>query len=145
MKELNWLSINQLSYYHSVLSIWKIERMGEPKRNYNSIIRGNERNGRIDLTDRIWSIRAQEIYKRMDSSVTGAGKVSQFKKRLKVWISLTYHMKNNLIENITNMRMCLCLSIRHCYLHSQWGYLFKCIFTSQLIYTYMRVYMLQCN
>ena len=86
IKELNWLSINQLSYYHSVLSIWKIERMGEPKRNYISILRGNERNGRIELTDRIWSIRAQEIYRRMDSSITGAGKVSQFKKRLKVWI-----------------------------------------------------------
>ena len=86
MHELNWLSINQLAFYHSALSIWKIERMGEPKRNYNSIIRGNERNGRIDLTDRIWSIRAQEIYRRMNSSVTGAGKVSQFKKRLKVWI-----------------------------------------------------------
>ena len=38
MRELNWLSINQLAFYHSALSIWKIERMGEPKRNYNSII-----------------------------------------------------------------------------------------------------------
>ena len=60
--------------------------MGEPKRNYISILRGNERNGRIELTDRIWSIPAQEIYRRMDSSIIGAGKVSQFKKRLKVWI-----------------------------------------------------------
>ena len=54
--------------------------------NYDALERGGEKDGRIETTNRIWCIRAQQIFYTIPSSTRNVGKISIFKKNLKEWI-----------------------------------------------------------
>ena len=57
LESLEWLSIYQLTIYHTLLTIWNIFKYKTPARSLAALERGSEKQGRINLTDRIWSIR----------------------------------------------------------------------------------------
>ena len=86
LKSVDWLSIYQLATYHTLLTIWKIFKFKTPSRNLDALIRGSEKQGRIELTDRLWSIKTQAIFWSLDISLRMETKVSKFKSGLKKWV-----------------------------------------------------------
>ena len=86
LETINWLSINQLAYYHTFLSIWKIREKKEPFINIKVLDRNMEYDARIDLTKNTWCQKGQSVYWTLPLEIINEEKVSIFKKRLKTWI-----------------------------------------------------------
>ena len=86
LDSIDWLSIHQLATYHTLLIIWKTFKFGTPVRNLSSLERGSERQGRIELTDRIWSIKFQAIFWSLSQSLRNVTKITTFKKGLRRWV-----------------------------------------------------------
>ena len=59
---------------------------GEPK--FNTIHLEKTKIGRMDLTKRCWSQKAQNLYKKMNDEIKNEQKISIFKTRCKDWIKL---------------------------------------------------------
>ena len=85
LTKMNWLSVNQLIFYHSFLMMFKVRNKQSPKFNYKQLNYTNNR-ARIDLTRRRWSKNVQVIYEKVDHGIRNERKISVFKKRIKVWI-----------------------------------------------------------
>ena len=83
---LGWLSIYQLSLYHSLLLIWKARHFGEPVRNVRMLDARNE--GRIELTRRTLTVSADKLYWKLPINIRSLKKISLYKKSLKSWIKL---------------------------------------------------------
>ena len=86
LTEVNWLSINQLIYYHGFLTIYKVKKNSVPRRNFQHLHAGLLRRGRIDLTKRRWSRKIQTLYNTLSLSIINECKISIFKKKIKTWI-----------------------------------------------------------
>ena len=86
LESLEWLSIYQLTIYHTLLTIWNIFKYKTPARCLAALERGSEKQGRISLTDRIWSIKIQAIFWSMDEYLRKETIASKFKTGLKRWI-----------------------------------------------------------
>ena len=86
LKEVNWLSINQLIYYHGFLTIYKVRKNGGPLNNLRHLNAGISRRGRIDLTKRRWSTKIQSIYNTLEPAIRNEDKISLFKKKVRTWI-----------------------------------------------------------
>ena len=86
LNELNWLSMYQLTIYHGVLLVWKIVNNMVPERNLESLEKSKNKTGRIELTDRRWCIRAQNIFWSLNNSIKNCSKIAIFKRKLKLWI-----------------------------------------------------------
>ena len=87
LNKLNWLSMNQLTVYHSLFSIWKTLRYKLPYRNYIALLKNKNKTGRINLTNNTWSVKAQKIYWNLPNIIRKCEKISHFKLKLKKWIS----------------------------------------------------------
>ena len=90
LKNVGWLSINQLIYYHGFLTIYKVKKNKSPLLNLTHLSTGLTRRGRIDLTKRRWSSRIQNTYNSLEPNIPNEAKISIFKKKIKSWI------KNNI-------------------------------------------------
>ena len=86
LESLEWLSIYQLTIYHTLLTIWNIFKYKTPARSLAALERGSEKQGRISLTDRIWSIKIQAIFWSMDENLRKETIAFKFKTGLKRWI-----------------------------------------------------------
>ena len=86
LKEINWLSIFQLAWYHSLLLIWKVKSEKGPINNYKNLTTYKKNAGRIKLTRRIWSLRAGNMYDTLPINIKQAVKLSQVKSLLKNWV-----------------------------------------------------------
>ena len=84
LNKVDWLSIYQLTIYHSLLLLWKIQDKREPVRNLK-LLEGREL-ARIELTQRTLAIRARAIFLALDPSVRDVRNVSIFKNNIKKWI-----------------------------------------------------------
>ena len=80
LDEMNLLSMFQLSCYHSLLLLWKIKKYKTPHNNFKNIEKSKNNRGRIQLTRRIWSVRAIELYDELPLEITKCDKISIFKK-----------------------------------------------------------------
>ena len=86
LKEVNWLSINQLIYYHGFLTIYKVRKNSVPRHNFRHLNAGLTRRGRIALTKRRWSGNIQALYNSLSPAIRNESKISLFKKNIKTWI-----------------------------------------------------------
>ena len=86
LSKLNWLSVNQLIYYHSFLLQYKVQKKSLPKHNLNQLNNSINYRGRIDLTKRRWSRNIQDIYLTVDPNIRNEDRILVFKKRIKSWI-----------------------------------------------------------
>ena len=58
----------------------------EPESNKTKVERNRLRRGRIELTNRIWSIKARELFDRLPGNIKNSTKISSFKNLLRCWI-----------------------------------------------------------
>ena len=84
LDEMNWLSMFQLSCYHSLLLLWKIKKYKTPHNNFKNIEKSKNNRGRIQLTRRIWSVRAIELYDELSLEISKCDKISILKSYLKM-------------------------------------------------------------
>ena len=63
--------------------------------NFKNIEKSKINRGRIQLTRRIWSVRAIELYDELPLEITKCDKISILKKLLKKWIRTNIPMKKN--------------------------------------------------
>ena len=91
-RKIEWMTVNQLVYYHSALSTFRIRQSGEPS--YLSGIMGRDNrsasiivpNTRLTLAKRSYCYRSAEQWNRIPSNIRSMKKISQFKTHLKKWI-----------------------------------------------------------
>ena len=90
--KLNWLTVNQLITYHTVITVFKIRSSSEPEY-LAKYLKADNRNGRIivfntDLTlaIRSFSFRGANQWNNLTRSLRNIRKVGTFKKSLRKWI-----------------------------------------------------------
>ena len=66
-----------------------------PHNNFENIEKSKNNRGRIQLTRRIWSVRAIELYDELPLEITKCDKISILKKLLKKWIRTNIPMEEN--------------------------------------------------
>ena len=79
LTKMNWLSVNQLIFYHSFLLMYKVMKKQSPKFNFKQL-NGNNTRARIDLTRRRWSKNVQTVYDKVDQGIKNERKISVFKR-----------------------------------------------------------------
>ena len=90
--KLGWLTITQLEFYHSVISVFKIRSSGEPEYLAARLSR-DSRNGRIiiptmelRLTQNSFTVRGAANWNRLPENVRRQLKIGIFKKLVRKWI-----------------------------------------------------------
>ena len=92
--KLNWLTVNQLITYHTVISVFKIRKNLEPEY-LASMLTKDSRNRRImipnidlGLAQKSFTMRGSESWNKLPENIRNQSKISIFKKMVKKWISL---------------------------------------------------------
>ena len=90
--ELDWLTVNQLVRYFTLLAVFRIRRTGEPEYLASSLCNDN-RNGKIivqntnlTLLKKSFKLRGACNWNALPANIRNLNKMSPFKKELKVWI-----------------------------------------------------------
>ena len=89
---VGWLTVNQLVFYHSALSTFRIRQSGEPKYLNNIMSRENRAssiivpNTTLTLAKKSFCYRAAEQWNRIPVFIRNMQKIGQFKQHLKKWI-----------------------------------------------------------
>ena len=90
--QVEWITVNQLSFYHSALCTFRIRQSQEPEYS-NDIMNRNNRANRIiipntDLTlaKQIYCFRGSAQWNSLPENIRNSWKISLFKSQLKKWI-----------------------------------------------------------
>ena len=90
--QLGWLTVNQLIYYHSALTTFRIRQEREPEYLSNLMSRDNERgsiivpNTTLSLAKSSFCFRGSAQWNSIPAHIRNTIKISQFKMKLKSWI-----------------------------------------------------------
>ena len=92
--EIGWLTVNQLIFYHSALSTYRVRQNKEPEYLSNLMTR-DSRTGKIiisntslTLAKKSFSFRSSAQWNSMPDEIRKSAKISQFKLKLRKWILL---------------------------------------------------------
>ena len=90
--KLEWLSVKQLEFFHTVMTIYKMKQFNEPEYFVDKIQNVN-RNGniilnncRLSLFRKSFSFRGLEYWNSLPSELRSISGISNFKKELKKWV-----------------------------------------------------------
>ena len=90
--KLDWLTVNQLVRYHTLLAVYRIRRSGEPEYLATSLC-NNNRNGKIivqntklTLAQKSFKLRGACHWNALPAEIRNLEKIGTFKKEIKVWI-----------------------------------------------------------
>ena len=94
LRVTNWLSIYQLTKFHSLLSLWKIVRLGKPERLLQKLKHGHSQRRirderlqcerpRLQMTERRWRIDTIMEWNLLPAEIRSCTKPAQFRKRLR--------------------------------------------------------------
>ena len=93
--KLDWLSVNQLIAYHTLLQVYKIRKSKEPEYLYEIFSKEN-RNGNIIVTNTDLSLakisftfRGSELWNSLPGNIKTSQKISIFKKACRKWVKDT--------------------------------------------------------
>ena len=86
LNKLEWLSIYQLAWYYSLISIWNVINDKFPNNNHRNLTEIKLNTGRLKLTRSLWSFRAYTTYQELPDNIKNKVKLSEEKKLLKTWI-----------------------------------------------------------
>ena len=102
LRQCGWLSVGQLTYYHSVILVHKTMQTTYPKYIYNKlssefpyntrlaqsdVVRmGPDFKSRLEITEKSFMQRATISYNTLPTSIRQTQKLQQFKKNLKAWV-----------------------------------------------------------
>ena len=91
-KQIGWLTVSQLIFYHTALSTFRIRQSGEPEY-LSSIMNRNNLTGRIivsnttlTLAKNSFCFRGSAQWNSLPEHIRKIRKISQFKVQLKKWI-----------------------------------------------------------
>ena len=90
--QLDWLTVNQLIRYHTLLAVFRIRSSGEPEYlagylcNDNVLGRIIVQNTRLTLARKSFKIRGACDWNALPASIRSISKVGLFKKEVKKWI-----------------------------------------------------------
>ena len=85
LDEMNWLSMFELSCYHSLLLLWKLKIIRlRTITFFKNIEKSKNSIGKIQLTRKIWSVRAIELYDELSLEISKCDKISILKSYLKM-------------------------------------------------------------
>ena len=103
LRQCGWLSVRQLTFYHSVILIYKTLQTTYPKYIYNKLATefpyntrlaqseavrmGPEFKSKLELTKKSFMNRATLSFNRLPASLRQTPKIEVFKKTLKVWVA----------------------------------------------------------
>ena len=93
--KLEWMTINQLVCYHSVIGVYKIRKSGEPEYLAEVLLQDNFRGNLVipiaDLTlaKKSFCYRAGESWNIIPEAIRSIEKIASFKKEVKKWIKMT--------------------------------------------------------
>ena len=106
LKECGWLSIRQLVFYHSVISIYKTLQTSFPKYIFNKLARefpyntrlaqsesvrmGSAFQSRLELTEKSFLNRATISFNKLPTEIRQIRKLESFKTQLKKWVLENY-------------------------------------------------------
>ena len=90
--QLGWLTVNQLNFYHTALSTWRIRQSSEPE--YLASLLGRDgmtgkiqvSNTRLTLAKRSYCYRGAAEWNRLPANIRNIRTISQFKILLRKWI-----------------------------------------------------------
>ena len=77
-----WLSVYQLSIYHSVLLWWKVTKNKNPVRLLERTLKVQETEARILLTEKIWSRKSEYYFRMIEPLLNGNHWISTVKRTL---------------------------------------------------------------
>ena len=90
--KLNWLTINQMTHYHTLLTLFRIRLSNEPEY-LATILRQENAYGRIlrpkpnlELAEKSFGIRGIRLWNRLPMELKTEMKVSGFKVKLRKWV-----------------------------------------------------------
>ena len=90
--KLDWLSVNQLVAYHTLIQVYKIRSCREPEY-LSEILRNDNRNGNIiipnsdlSLAKKSFSFRGAQLWNSLPVQIRSCLKISQFKKASRKWV-----------------------------------------------------------
>ena len=90
--KLDWLSVNQLIAYHTVIQIFKIRSNGEPEY-LAKILTNDNRNGNIfipnselTLAKKSFCFRGAELWNKLPALVRSSPKIGSFKRQTRKWV-----------------------------------------------------------
>ena len=88
--ECNWLSLDELTSYHSLIQLWKICRLNKPENflefepdNHNKIFIEEPR---LQFTSHGYKWRTIALWNTLPENVTDIRSLPTFKKRIRAWI-----------------------------------------------------------
>ena len=103
LRQCGWLSVRQLTFYHSVILIYKTLQTTYPKYIYNKLATefpyntrlakseavrmGPEFKSKLELTKKSFMNRATLSFNKLPASLRQTPKIEVFKKTLKVWVA----------------------------------------------------------
>ena len=90
--KLGWLTVNQLIFYHTVISVFKIRSSKEPE-HLDSILNKDSRNSRIIIPNlnlrvaqKSFTLRGANSWNQLPFSIIKSTKIGTFKKLARKWI-----------------------------------------------------------
>ena len=90
--KLDWLSVTQLTAYHTLLQVYKIRKLKEPECLHEILSREN-RNGNIIITNTDLSLaktsftfRGSELWNSLPSHIRNSEKIGTFKQACRKWV-----------------------------------------------------------
>ena len=91
-QSLGWLTVNQLSVFHTIFAVYKIRHSKEPEYLAKKLCRDNTRGNiviaftNLTLLKRSFVFRGAELWNRVPLSIRSLNKAKNFKFELKKWI-----------------------------------------------------------
>ena len=91
-KQVGWMTVNQLVFYHSVLATFRIRQSKEPEYLYSIMNRNNRANKimitntRLSLAKNSFCFRAAEQWNCLPARIRSISRIGSFKSQLRSWI-----------------------------------------------------------
>ena len=108
MAEVNWLRVDEMMEFHSLLTLWKILRKQTPKYLAQKFIIGDDwristSSPRLQITASAFRWRSREMWNRLPDDIRLLDNISGFKKHLRTWI--VGRRSQNIEDQMVNNQM----------------------------------------
>ena len=95
LTQCNWLSIKQLTFYHTVLQVWKVRSAGVPSyinSKFQAAVTRSAEEGTLrvpiverDLSSKSFLVRSAGMWNRVPPDIRNSQNLETFKRKLKGW------------------------------------------------------------
>ena len=93
--QLDWLSVNQLVAYHTLIQVYKIRKSEEPEYLYGILSNDNRNdhivipNSELSLFKKSFTCRGSQLWNSVPVQIRQSLKIGSFKKSIRQWVKTT--------------------------------------------------------